>query len=62
MEPQQPVLTEEEREVITRRRLEKQHGEYSYLYLMRDILDKGVIKSNRTGIDTRSVFGYPFSV
>ena len=29
-----------------------------YLDLMQHVLDKGVLKNNRTGIDTISTFGY----
>lgn len=33
------------------------HPEIQYLELLRDILDRGIDKPNRTGVDTRAIFG-----
>ncbi len=35
----------------------KNHEENQYIYLVKDIIEKGLEKSDRTGIGTRSIFG-----
>jgi len=35
----------------------KQHEEYQYLNLIRKVIDEGVLRDDRTGIGTRSIFG-----
>ena len=35
----------------------KAHEEYQYTHLVKDVIEKGLEKSDRTGIGTRSMFG-----
>jgi thymidylate synthase len=35
----------------------KDHEEYQYLNVIKDIMEKGALKSDRTGVGTRSIFG-----
>lgn len=50
-------LDEEELKLVTRYRKEKEHEEYKYLHLLQDILDKGTVKTDRTGVGTKSIYG-----
>ena len=47
------ILTEEE---LLKTRPERRHEEYQYLDLMQKIIEEGVDRPNRTGIDARSIF------
>jgi thymidylate synthase len=50
-------ITEEEYTSVMRMRKEKEHEEYKYLHLLQDILDKGTVKTDRTGVGTKSIYG-----
>jgi len=45
------IVSNEEFALIERMRKEKQHEEYKYLHLLKDIMEKGVRCPNRTGVD-----------
>lgn len=42
---------------ITYEKINKEHGEYQYLNLIKDVMENGDNKPDRTGIGTKSVFG-----
>lgn len=50
-------ISDNEYNVIKRRRLEEDFEEYKYLHLLEDIMNTGEDSDDRTGVGTRKIFG-----